>query len=1032
MNILPLSLTGIQYEFGLWGCGMRKYLALVLVLMCKQVMADPYLYCDSAKAYFPYVSTCPEQWRKVSTLPPDMQQVHTAPVTESAWVPVSEVSKTKTIEENNAYPEGLQQTIRSAQQGDAAAQNSLGLIYREGKEIPNNDTEAFDWFSKSANQGNVEAQFNLGAAYYFGQGVSQDYKKASEWLRIAANNKNSDAQYLLGKMYANGEGVQQNLSEAAEWLNMASLHGNLEAKQSLLLVESALEKESSEKTKECTSHCGQSVSQDTAQFVAPPVAKPVKEENGSMGGLLILALFIGLPIWFFRSLKTFGSAKQKTQDIPKINITVTSRKVSNTGSTSTPHANRLQESSPSEFRIPSAPAGYGAAKWIPHGQSVTIAGITIPDGMIYVGTNSKSGYGSDPCQIDPSKSVASSGEFTERQFGYWPSYSDISATARRAYLNWLAGGRGHPDADVGYVFLFFYGLERRVIIDAEQADYPVIAQEIRRLLSIYGNKSGSFKSYASGLLDWISITQQQKNKLYLEPVPELSKSYELPLYIRLALGMAAVDGAPIPKRLACAWAKLEPNIVTRTPGRRCPEYFDKLFEIKYTETFDSGMIVRPNKTKLKAVYRPASAGFRSCNQSLLTKTFGDLPDVSILTEPLKKLQQLIYAVNDDLSPYSRAIAKNTDDKNTLDSLIYLPLAIWPDDVQKALNDIKLMLEQGATTLLFSELLSRLNGGNIFFKEKVTVLARTLESAGIGMEPDVLGGAKPPKADGKVVLFAEPDKELSRTTGAYKAALLTLQLSSSVAMADGDFSASELAYLQNQIKLWTHLSINHQRRLHAHLILLKAVPPLSLTGIKKRFEHLSQPEIESIAAFLATVAQADGVVSPSEVDVLKKIYKTLGVDPKKVFTDLHVAASGAEPAPATSASEATGFTLNADRIAHLQRESAKVSTLLAGIFKEDEPIIINTPPQEIEIEKVEDVDNSQRLLGLDESHGALARMLLSRPQWSREDLLDVAADLNLMLDGALEHINEASFELFDIAFTEGENPITINPEIFEKI
>lgn len=754
-----------------------------------------------------------------------------------------------------------------------------------------------------------------------------------------------------------------------------------------------------------------------------------------MGSLLIVALFIGLLMWVFRSSKKSGSAKQNVQDIPQIKITTTIRRVPTTDSTL--QNNTFQKSSPSEFRIPLAPAGYGEAKWIPHGQAVTIAGMTIPDGMIYVGTNLKSGYGSDPCQIDPSKSVAASGDFKERQFGYWPSYSDISATARRAYLNWLAGGRSHPDADIGYVFLFFYGLERRVIIDASNdavalADYPVIAQEIRRLLSIYGNKSGSFKSYASGLLDWICIAQQQKIKLYLAPVPELSKSYELPLYIRLALGMAAVDGAPIPKHLACAWVKLEPNIITRTPGRRCPEYFDKLFELKYTETSGPGMVVRPNKTKLKAVYRPASAGFRICNQSLLTKTFGEIPDISILTGPLKKLQQLVFVVNDDLSPYSRAIAKNTEANNTLDSLIYLPQALWPDDAQKALNDIKLMFEEGVTTLLFSELLSKLNGGDLFSKEKVSVLARALESAGIGIEPDVLGGAKPPKADSTVVLFAEPDKELSRTTGAYQAALLTLQLSSAVAMADGDFSASELVYLQSQINLWTHLSVNHQRRLHAHLILLKAAPPLSLSGIKKKFEHLSQPEIESIAAFIATVAQADGVVSPSEVDTLKKIYKTLGVDPKKVFTDLHVAASGAEPVSATSSSEATGFTLNADRIAHLQRESAKVSTLLAGIFKEDEPVTAKNPPQEIEIEKIEEVDNFTRLLGLDVSHGVLARMLLSRPQWSREDLLDVAADLDLMLDGALEHINETSFELFDIAFTEGENPITINPEIFEKI
>ena len=60
------------------------------------------------------------------------------------------------------------------------------------------------------------------------------------------------------------------------------------------------------------------------------------------------------------------------------------------------------------------------------------------------------------------------------------------------------------------------------------------------------------------------------------------------------------------------------------------------------------------------------------------------------------------------------------------------------------------------------------------------------------------------------------------------------------------------------------------------------------------------------------------------------------------------------------------------------------------------------------------------------------MLLSRPEWSREELLDAAADLDLMLDGALEHINEASFDAYDSPLTEGENPITVNIEVLEKL
>ena len=43
------------------------------------------------------------------------------------------------------------------------------------------------------------------------------------------------------------------------------------------------------------------------------------------------------------------------------------------------------------------------------------------------------------------------------RLGYWPSYSEASPMARAAYLYWLRTGRKDPEADLGYVFLYFYG-----------------------------------------------------------------------------------------------------------------------------------------------------------------------------------------------------------------------------------------------------------------------------------------------------------------------------------------------------------------------------------------------------------------------------------------------------------------------------------------------------------------------------------------------------------------------------------------------
>jgi hypothetical protein len=54
------------------------------------------------------------------------------------------------------------------------------------------------------------------------------------------------------------------------------------------------------------------------------------------------------------------------------------------------------------------------------------------------------------------------------------------------------------------------------------------------------------------------------------------------------------------------------------------------------------------------------------------------------------------------------------------------------------------------------------------------------------------------------------------------------------------------------------------------------------------------------------------------------------------------------------------------------------------------------------------------------------------EWSREELEAVASDMDLMLDGALEHINDMAFEHFDMPITEGEDPLEINPDIMGKL
>lgn len=692
-------------------------------------------------------------------------------------------------------------------------------------------------------------------------------------------------------------------------------------------------------------------------------------------------------------------------------------------------------STPSSFRVPAVPSSYGPATWVPAGKDVTVAGILISGGLVYVGTSLSTPMGAnDPCLIDPSKSVAKHGDYTERQMDYWPSYSEISATARRAYLNWLAGGRKDPEADIGYVFIFFYGLERRAILDAARddaakADWPVIAAELRRLLGIYGDKSGSFRNYAGSLLDWVSLAEHPE-KAYLKPIPNFPKTYEVPLYIRAALGQAAVDGVPVPAPLALAWARLDPTSYLRMPATRCPEEFDQIFVLRYRELFGEGLTLPKNKTRLKLVHRPASAGFRGYNN--LNLTFGDTPDVTVLTAPIRKLQQVVEAVTKELEPFSRYVGKNPDARHALEGLLQLPVALWPENALETLQTLKARMGDGTVVISFQELLTNLDARTTLTRDRTLALARTLASMGIGVEPDVLGGAKLPKPEDKVVLFAvPPGEEESRSTPGYQAAVLTVDLASAVAAADGDFSTSEMEHLRTQVQSWVHLRPDHIHRLLAHLSLL-VTTPVSLTALKRKLEPLDSAARETMAAFMATVAQSDGEVSPIEVKMLEKIYKVLGVEPRKVFSDVHAVAAGAGAAvPTVAKAEETGFRLDPVRIAALQKDSEAVSALLSGIFKEDDqPQPVATEPQpEIEAETEA---RPSGLLGLDEAHSALARLLLSRPEWTKEELGDAAADLDLMVDGALETLNEAAFDKHDVPFVEGEDLVTVNPELLEKL
>tara|TARA_B100000809_G_scaffold144074_1_gene141637 strand:+ start:42 stop:566 length:525 start_codon:yes stop_codon:yes gene_type:complete len=81
---------------------------------------------------------------------------------------VGEVAEKAREEAERAAEEArsFKKTLKAAEQGDAVAQFSLGVMYYKGHGVPENDAEAVKWYRKAAEQGNEGAKKMLKALKY--------------------------------------------------------------------------------------------------------------------------------------------------------------------------------------------------------------------------------------------------------------------------------------------------------------------------------------------------------------------------------------------------------------------------------------------------------------------------------------------------------------------------------------------------------------------------------------------------------------------------------------------------------------------------------------------------------------------------------------------------------------------------------------------------------------------------------------------------------------------------------------------------
>lgn len=688
--------------------------------------------------------------------------------------------------------------------------------------------------------------------------------------------------------------------------------------------------------------------------------------------------------------------------------------------------------------------------WVPPGSTVEIAGHSISGGMIYVGDKlpDQDGYQNENCLIDPSLGVASSrADVSGELMNYWPSYDSMRASSRLALLNWLSGGRSNPNAYIGYVFIFFYGLERRLVLENVAEEAQQLIEEANRLRSLYGS-NGSFNRYSSALIDAAAVVFGDVG-LSDEPVFDRS-GYEVPLRVKVAIARRIRDGEGISADWMLSWVLTDPETRLGTPARRDFEAFRTLFCKRFAARHPTGVQIKVSGKKgLRYTYRAASGTF----EVSLDDHLKGLPDISRFSRPLAEARSLAMECTEALDHYSRFLGRRPEDRNSIEALSLLPQEIRSNRIvdlgEEILTWLHGVLSNGAVMPL-EAVFARIRGNvpEKMTQRDVKLIADSLGRFGIGLSPDPRFAFKAPKPEDEIVLFRlpEPIDELGSSSDAYRATLLTLNLGMLIAQADGTVSPEEEASLAALISREPSLTDAERVRLEANIKWMRSTP-LTLGRLRGRLKDARPEDRHRIGQIAISVAGADGRVDPSEVRLLEKLYTTLELDQSQLYGDLNNlgAIDPASPGDIGPVSVRHGdegrdgyaipkspkpeelptervFILDRDRIAAKMADTAQVASVLSDVFVEEEV-------QEIEPE--EELDQADRPFnGLDKQHGAFLSEVLVREGWTREEFEKLARSFDLMADGAMETLNEWALDIFDETVIEDGDTISIHRGILE--
>lgn len=384
---------------------------------------------------------------------------------------------------------------------------------------------------------------------------------------------------------------------------------------------------------------------------------------------------------------------------------------------------------------------------------------------------------------------------------------------------------------------------------------------------------------------------------------------------------------------------------------------------------------------------------------------------------------------EELSSYSRYLGKADASRDDIAALMLLPKELVNESNTPVIETFKQWAEQlilqnkGLTTVQEFWSHTGMPLPKTINKKELDLLTNLATKAGFGIAPDQRFHLTKFKNDGNIVLFAPGHGEFFEPSPAFHQLMLALRLGAMVATVDNTVAHDEELALRRLIEHDDKLSPTERNSLSAYLT-WRLNTPANTSGLSAKIETLTSHQVEYLKKFIISIALADGSVDAAEIKQIEKLYSALGLDRSLVASDIHNLTTTRKPASTQSTASSTHreeFVLDDEILAMHESDTSDAKSMLENIFAAEE-----------EPEQTQKTPVTEHQGGLDSAHRALFDALIEKAMWPRHELHELCGTLGLMVDGAIEKINDWAYEKVDEPVLDDDGDIHVDMDIVEEL